>query len=277
MSPAPLPTPRQLAPLGAVARFNFGLADWCVRHLGWWSRLWNSTFMATLTGAASSRRLRLSGLEHVTGLGPQDRVLFVANHRSFFDFFQIMAVTFHYTRLSRRVFFPVRATFFYDKPVGPLVNMLMSGMAMFPPIFRSRAGARFNSYALDRCVAELQQPGTVMGIHPEGTRNKGPDPYSLLRTTRGVGRVALQAGDGVRVIPVWVLGTQNNLLLEILRNFTAARRYPLDVIFGAPLDFSDLMERTEHAAAWKVAAQRCMGAIQALGAEHRRRYASDQS
>ncbi|NOY24548.1 MAG: 1-acyl-sn-glycerol-3-phosphate acyltransferase [Oligoflexia bacterium] len=277
MSSAPLPTPRQLERLTALVRFNFGVADWCVRHLGWWSRLWNSIFMVALTGAACSRRLRLVGLEHVTGLGPQDRVLFVANHRSFFDFFQIMAVTFHYTKLSRRLFFPVRATFFYDHPLGPLVNMLMSGMAMFPPIVRSRAGTRFNTYALDRCVAELRQPGTVMGIHPEGTRNKGPDPYSLLRTTRGVGRVALQAGDGVLVIPVWVLGTQNNLLIEILRNFTQARRYPLDVIFGAPLDLSDLTDRTDDAGAWKIAAQRCMDAILALGDEHRRRYASDQS
>lgn len=271
MTPIPDPTEAQLAPLSKLERRTFRAADWFVRHMRWWATLWNYTFMAGLTWLACSRRLRVSGLEHVADLGPRDRALLVANHRSFFDFFQVMSVANRDTRLGRRLFFPVRSTFFYDHPLGPLVNLLMSGMSMFPPIMRHRSGVRFNEYALDRCVAELQVPGTVVGIHPEGTRNKGPDPYTLLRVTRGVGRVALQAR-GVRVVPIFVLGGGNDLPLEIVRNFTARERYPLDVMFGPAVDLSDLVDRAEDAAAWKEAARRCVEAIEALGAEHRRRY-----
>lgn len=276
MPTLPDPTPAQLEPLAPIERWSFRVADWCVRNLRWWATFWNSTFMVALTWSACFRRLRVHGLEHVQGLSSQDRVLLVANHRSFFDFFQVMAVAFARTRLSRRLFFPVRSTFFYDHPLGPLVNMIMSGMSMFPPIMRHRSGVRFNDYALRRCAAELQQPGTVMGIHPEGTRGKGPDPYQLLKTGRGVGRVALLAGPELLVIPVWVLGGENDLPREILKNLTQAERYPLDVIFGPPVDLSDLLDRAEDASAWREAAERCMAGIAELGEQHRQRYGGDE-
>ncbi|MCK6503574.1 1-acyl-sn-glycerol-3-phosphate acyltransferase [Myxococcota bacterium] len=273
--PVPRPTAAQLEPLSSLERRCFAAADLFMRRLRWWSVLWNSTFMVVLTWLATGRRMRVQGLEHVADLGPTDRVLLVANHRSFFDFFQVMAVAFARLHLGRRLIFPVRSTFFYDHPLGPLVNFLMSGMSMFPPILRSRAGVRFNEYALDRCVAELQAPGTVVGIHPEGTRNKGPDPYTLLRVTRGVGRVALQAGPGVRVVPIFVLGGENNLAEEVRRNFLEPARYPLDVMFGPAVELSDLSGRGEDAAAWKEAARRCVAGIEALAEEHRRRYAAE--
>lgn len=232
--------------------------------------------MANLVGIASRRRLRVEGIEHLQGLGPEARVLLVANHRSFFDFFLIMSVLHARTRLSLRCFFPVRSTFFYDHPLGPVVNLLMSGMAMFPPIMRHRSGVRFNDYALVRCAAELQVPGTIVGIHPEGTRNKEPDPYTLLKVTRGVGRVALAAG-AVPVVPIFVLGCGNNLLTEIGHNLFRPLDRPLDVMFGPPIDLSDLAERAEDPAAWKIAANRCAAGIEALGAMHRARYASGEN
>ncbi len=60
----------------------------------------------------------------------------------------------------------------------------MSGMRMFPPVLRGesiRRRATFNEYSIQRTIEELQIPGTVMGLHPEGTRNKDDDPYKLLR------------------------------------------------------------------------------------------------
>lgn len=274
--PVPRPTAAQLEPLSSLERRCYGVADWFMRRMRWWSVLWNSTFMVLLTRLATSRRLRVEGLQHLSDLGPQGRVLLVANHRSFFDFFQVMSVVFARLDLGKRLIFPVRSTFFYDHPLGPLINFLMSGMSMFPPILRSRAGVRFNEYALDRCVAELQAPGTIVGIHPEGTRNKGPDPYKLLRVTRGVGRVALQAGPGVRVVPVFVLGGENNLAEEMRRNYLEPGRYPLDVMFGPAIDLSDLAGRGQDAAAWKEAAHRCVAGIEALAEEHRRRLAVKQ-
>lgn len=260
----PEPPETHLALLGRMERISFAVADVFVRRLGWWARLWNSTFMIFLTWAATSNRLRITGIEHVEALGPDTRALLAANHRSFFDFFQVMAVTFRHTRLPRRVLFPVRATFFYDHPLGPPVNFLMSGMAMFPPILRERRRLPFNEYALERIVGELALPGTLVGIHPEGTRNKTDDPYKLSRLTRGIGIVSLRCPD-VPVLPIFVLGAGNNLLHEIKLNFTAPGDHPLDVVFGPPVDLSDLYDRADDAKACKEASRRCGEAIEALG------------
>ncbi|MCB9779425.1 MAG: 1-acyl-sn-glycerol-3-phosphate acyltransferase [Alphaproteobacteria bacterium] len=268
MTAPPPPTPQQRAVLQPMERAAFSLADLFVRHLGFWAKAWNSTFMIFMTWAASSRRMRITGLHHVADLPADSRVVLVANHRSFFDFFQVMAVTFRHTRLSRRVLFPVRSTFFYDHPLGPPLNLLMSGMSMFPPILRSREGMAFNEYALERLVAELQLPGTVVGIHPEGTRNKTGDPYRLTRLTRGVGLVALQCPD-VLVIPIFVLGASNDLFAEMRKNFGDPANHPLDVVFGPPVDFGELRDRPEDPKAWKAAARRCADAIEALGAQQR--------
>lgn len=264
----PRPEATQLAPLSPRERRFFALADFVARHLGPLSRAWNATVMAGLTALAARRRLRVDGLEHLARYGPRDSLLLVANHRSFFDFFLIMSVLRARTRLSLRCFFPVRSTFFYDHPLGPVVNLLMSGMAMFPPIMRHRAGVRFNDYALKRCAAELRIPGTLVGIHPEGTRNREPDPYRLLKVTRGVGRVALEAGP-VPVVPVFVLGCGNDLLEEIGHNLLRPRRRPLWVIIGAPVELADLAARAGDPAAWKEAAERCAEAIEAQGARQR--------
>ena len=43
-----------------------------------------------------------------------------------------------------------------------------------------RAPRAFNRYALERCLYELDVPGTVLAVHPEGKRNKSDDPYALL-------------------------------------------------------------------------------------------------
>ena len=49
--------------------------------------------------------------------------------------------------------------------------------------------------AVARCIEELNREdiGTVMGLHPEGTRGKGADPYTFLPAQPGVGRIALGA------------------------------------------------------------------------------------
>jgi len=264
----PDPTPEQLSVLSGFERFSFRLADLFSRRLNFLARAWNQTFMAALTGIAMFRRLNMVGLENLAGLGPEDRLVLVANHRSFFDFYQVMAILFARTPLGRRIFFPVRASFFYDHPLGPLVNLLMSGMSMFPPIQRERRKLRFNEYALRRCIAELLLPGTVIGIHPEGTRNKGPDPYTMLKVNRGVGRVALGAG-AVPVVPIFLLGAGNNLAVEIWRNLFEPERWPLDVYFGPPIRLDDLQDRAADPVAWKEAARRCVAGIEAQAARQR--------
>jgi len=232
------------------------------------AKAYNSVVMNAMVWMCGGRRLRVHNVEHLQRLEKKDRVLLVANHRSFFDFFISMGVTFWHTKLSRRIFFPVRGNFFYDHPFGPVVNAAMSAMRMFPPVMRASSKRAFNAYSLERCVAELEVPGTIMGVHPEGTRNKSDDPYALLPAQPGVGRIVLATN--ALVIPLFILGPSNSLGTELVWNWTAADKHPIDVHVGAALDFSDLKPHVGRARTLKNAADRCMDAIRALAEDNKR-------
>jgi len=263
------PTPEQLALLGPLERVNFRIADWVSRNAKGLSTAWNSTFMVGLLSLGTSRRYQVRGLENVAGMGPDARVILIANHRSFFDFFMITSMIFRHTTLPRRTFFPVRAAFFYDSVVGLFVNAIMSGLTMFPPILRDRRRMRFNLYSLRRLADELAQPGTVVGLHPEGTRGKGPDPYALLPPQLGAARIALDA-DGAAVVPVFILGLTNGFWTEIFYNLFEPDAHPVDVLFGPPLELDDLRARGLGLSNQREAAALMMDALCRLGDDHRR-------
>jgi 1-acyl-sn-glycerol-3-phosphate acyltransferase len=147
------------------------------------------------------------------------------------------------------------------------MNATMSGMAMFPPILRDKNRKAFNRYSIQRSLEELRKPGTVMGLHPEGTRNKSDDPYSFLPAQPGVGKVAMETD--AHVHPVFIHGVTNNLALEWKRNWLMPReRNPITVMFGPKIDFSDL-RTSDTRATHKKAADRCLDAIKALADIHR--------
>jgi 1-acyl-sn-glycerol-3-phosphate acyltransferase len=257
------PTEEELALLSTTERVSFRIADVFARHLHRSTYLWRRVVPGAAIWACGSRRLRLHGMERLEAYGPRDRILLVANHRSYFDFYVIAAIVYWRTNLPHRILFPVRSTFFYDHPLGTSLNMLMSGMSMFPPILRDPARGEFNKYTLRRCVEELGVPGTVLGLHPEGTRGTGPDPRVLLPAQPGVGRVALEAAHAT-VIPVFVDGIGNDLAEELRINWREPARRPVDVVFGPPVDLQDLRANGSRMANWKRAADRCAVAIAQL-------------
>lgn len=270
------PTREQLALLRPTERVSFEVADFVNQHLHGVQERWNAAFMGALIWSAGGRRLHVYGLERIATRGKDARLLLMANHRSFFDFYVITAILFWRTNLSRRILFPVRSSFFYDNPAGPLINAAMSGMAMFPPILRDRQRASFNRYSLQRCLEELERPGTVMGIHPEGTRNKGDDPYSFLPAQPGAGKLALETT--APVLPIFIHGLTNRLPSEWRRNWLQPPEdHPIDVIFGEEIDFSDLRARGSRPATQKRAADRCLDAIRALAEAHRATHQSSAS
>ena len=266
------PTPEQLAPLTRFERASFRLADLLAApKLTPLSANWNSVVMGALIYSCASRRLKVHGLENLAPFGKKDSILLVANHRSFFDFFTITALLYWRTRLTKRIFFPVRQNFFYDHPLGPAVNFAMSGMRMFPPVMRDKEKKAFNTYSVARCIEELNRPdiGTVLGIHPEGTRNKGDDPYAFLPAQPGVGRVALGA-TRAHVIPVFVLGMAQSIRVEWRKNVLEPDPWPVDVYFGAPIDLGDLRPKANMVTTQKRAADRCLDAIKVLADQQRR-------
>lgn len=263
------PTPEELSALSRFEQFAFRLADFYNRRFRWLARAWNRTFMLFVLALTGGFRIRGYGLHNVDDIDGHDRVILVANHRSFFDFFVIMWVNFTGTRLSSRILFPVRSTFFYERPLGLLINLGLAGMAMFPPIMRDKRKRIFNRFSVRRVLAELTVPGIVLGFHPEGTRNKTDDPYTLLPARPGVGEIILNSDEMVKVVPIFVVGMSNNLLRETWRNWISPSAHPIDVVYGAPIDFSDLIGQEVTREAQLNAAARCMQHITRLGAFQR--------
>src|SRR6202011_1630229 len=123
------PTAAQLSALSRLERAACRIGDEFSRHPDAVAKV-NDTVMAMMIWSCGGRRLRVHGLAHLAGYGSKDSLLGVSNQRSFFDFYIVSAVLYWRTPLPRRMFFPVRSTFFYDHPLGPFVNIAMSGMRM---------------------------------------------------------------------------------------------------------------------------------------------------
>jgi len=238
-----------------------------LRRANWVSRLWITTFLRLVLWFCGGRRFRVHGQDQLDSLTADTSAILAANHRSFFDFFVINWATVTRSALTRRILFPVRADFFYDRWLGGFLNMAMTGMAMFPPIAREREQLAFSRYAMGRLVNELSSQPTVVGIHPEGKRNTGA-PHKLLPAQPGVGKLMLEA-DNARVIPIFVLGISNNLPLEIWRNWTNPTAWPIHVCVGNDIDLTDLRALGSRATTQLKAARRCTESIALLAEELR--------
>jgi 1-acyl-sn-glycerol-3-phosphate acyltransferase len=204
-------------------------------------------------GPATMRRTLVHNLEPLLTLNPDRGVIFASNHRSFFDLYLVMLALFTSgkSRWARRIYFPVRANFFYERPLGMFVNYFVGGGSMYPPIFREASRAELNKEAVERVLGFLKEPGTLVGMHPEGTRGKGPDPYELLPAQPGLGQLVLQARP--IVIPIFINGLSNDIVGDIRLNFRkgARRERPVIIAYGDPVDYSDFTTRPPRAALYK--------------------------
>jgi len=255
--------PAQFHVLSRTERAALRFAGFCARRLPWLSMLVSFFPMGALVWAGTGRRVHVRGLEHLKALPANSPILLVANHRSFFDFFVVLVTLRIRAGFRHRVYFPVRSEFFYSHLLGVLVNLIGAGMSMYPPVFRTGPKRALNRWSLDVCAGLLGRAGTAVGVHPEGTRGRGADPFTLLPARPGAGRIAL-AAPAARVLPVFVLGLSNHIPTEVIRNLTDPGRHPLWVAFGPEIDLSDVREQPGAANA-REASERCRSAIQAVG------------
>lgn len=249
---------------------------------GGWKRFW--TFCQRYLGAtwiqvSTYNLLRVYGLENFEALSPARPILIVANHRSFFDMYVVSTVLFRRTRRKVRLFFPVRGRFFYDSLLGVLVNLFMGWWSMYPPFFSGGENPliekrEFDKFSMRR-LAELasEGAGNVIGFHPEGTRNRNPDPYSYLRAQPGVGKLIKEACP--QVIPVFIAGLGNNLSRQVLSNWTNGEK--VRVHFGPPLDLEPFLAKREGLRTFKEIADFTMAKIAELGEQDRALYAAATS
>src|SRR5260221_12675111 len=108
-------SPMERLTIAAVRRtFQPGPMDqavrFCQRHIG---AEWITTFTKNL--------LYVHGLDRLPYLDPGKSYLCACNHRSFFDLY---VVTGYLVKrgMPHRLVFPVRSQFFYDSPLGLIVN-----------------------------------------------------------------------------------------------------------------------------------------------------------
>ncbi len=236
-------------------------------------RAFHNSFGKHFIRMCTSNLLEVHGLEHALALSPERGVLLCSNHRSFFDMYMVTSVLRnHRPAWFRDVYFPVRSNFFYDKWSGLAINLAISGGAMYPPIFRDRTRSELNKVAVNRIVHLLEQPGAVVGMHPEGTRGKGADPYELLPAKPGVGQMALRSH--ATVLPMWVQGMSNDFSRQVVSNFRsgAHKGETVRVCFGAPVKLSDMYDQdNSDRAVQQAASDRIMQVIAGLGSEDRQR------
>jgi len=211
--------------------------------------------------------LKVHGLERLPVLARDESTILVSNHRSFFDLY---VVTSYLVRrgMPQRLVFPVRSNFFYDRPLGLAVNGLMSFFAMYPPVFRERKRAALNLASLDEVVRLLRNGGAFVGLHPEGTRNKGEDPYALLPAQGGVGRIIQASRGKARVIPVFVNGLGNDFARQVSSNFIK-RGVPVTVVFGKPIDFGAMLDAPPSPRLHRQISEHALDKIRELGEEDR--------
>ena len=220
--------------------------------------------------AGIAHRILVEGLDDLMALRPETGVMLVSNHRSFFDqYCMLLACYLGPVPWAKRLYFPVRSNFFYDRPLGILVNAAVAGGAMYPPIYRQTERRALNDESLDRMVDIVRAPGNVLGMHPEGTRGKGPDPYTFLPAQPGVGKLALVAKPVV--IPAFIHGLGNSALDDIRANFSRDARGARSIVlvFGQPIDYSDLQAEKPRPTLYKKCADRFMVEVGKLGVRER--------
>jgi len=205
------------------------------------------------------------GLDRLPKFEPGQSYILIANHRSFFDLYVVFGDLVH-RGLQHRIVFPVRSKFFYDNPLGLLVNGVMSFFAMYPPLFRDRKKALMNPLALEELAFLLRRGGMFAGIHPEGTRKRDDDPYTFLPAQRGVGKVIQDSR--VPVIPVFINGLINDLPKQVSSNFDRTGQ-DIFVVFGKPVDFGDLLDRGKSPKVHQAIADLVMQQVGELAKEER--------
>ena len=206
-------------------------------------------------------------IERLRPLLPNKSFILVSNHRSFFDLYVLTAELLAYG-FRQRIVFPVRSNFFYDTATGFIVNGVMSFFAMYPPLFRDKRRAQLNALGLDELANLLLAGGTLVGIHPEGRRNPGADPYDLLPAKSGVGRL-IYAARGIPVVPVFTNGLlPNDLPRQVKSNFDGTGT-PIHSVFGAPLDFGDALSEAPSPRLYTRLAEACLSEVRKLGEEEK--------
>lgn len=273
-----VPSAAELSVLGNTDKIGFRLTH--RMNLGAWKRL--MTFFQRHIGSlwiyiATYNLMNVFGIENVENSDPNIPLVLVANHRSFFDMYTVSSVIFRRTKRPVKLFFPVRAKFFYDNPVGWFVNFVMGWFSMYPPFFREDREVKkreFDKYSMRRLVQLCTTGhGHIIGFHPEGKRNLVGGAYDFLPAQPGIGKVIYSAHP--QVIPVFIAGLGNDLPKQILGNWKGGEK--VRIWFGETIDLETFYERGDRLRTHKEIADHLMSKIKELGEADKQQFNIKQS
>ncbi len=264
------PTQEELSVLAPAEKLGFRLVR--AMNQGAWKQFWTGcqrhigSFWIYI---ATYNLMNVRGIGNFAGTDPSRPVILVANHRSFFDMYTVSSVIFRQTTRPITLYFPVRAKFFYDSPIGWLVNMVMGWWAMYPPFFREdkeAAKRNFDKFSMRELVGLCSRGyGHVIGFHPEGKRNLSDDPYSFLPAQPGIGKVIFESKP--QVVPVFIAGLTNKLPSQILGNWTGGEK--VRIWFGEPVELGEYYEKRDSLRTHKEISDVLMQKIADLGDKDR--------
>lgn len=267
------PTRQEMAVLDVSEKIGFRLVHRMNR--GGWKTFW--TFCQRHIGSlwiflSTYNLMNVRGLENFENMDETRPLLLVSNHRSFFDMYTVSSVLFRRTKRPIRLYFPVRAKFFYDSPIGWFVNLVMGWWAMYPPFFREAGNAEkreFDKFSLRKLI-ELSTTGegNVIGFHPEGKRNLNDDPYNFLPAQPGIGKVIYEAKP--QVLPVFIAGLNNDLPKQILGNWFGGEK--VRIRFGDAVELDKFYEMRDSVRTHKAIADHLMEKIAVLAEDDRREF-----
>ncbi|MCR5746550.1 MAG: 1-acyl-sn-glycerol-3-phosphate acyltransferase [Lachnospiraceae bacterium] len=166
-----------------------------------------------VVGFIAGARLTVKGKERV----PKDEaVLYVANHRSWFDI----------VLLDGQMF---RPTGIVSKKEVKVVPILGWWMIMLDCRFIDRKDLRQSMQVILDCI-ELIKNGISVLIYPEGTRSKAESELEVAPFKEGSFKIALKSG--AKVVPVAIHGTRE--ILE--KQFPIVRSSDVTITFLEPID-----------------------------------------
>ncbi|MGI8640093.1 MAG: lysophospholipid acyltransferase family protein [Pyrinomonadaceae bacterium] len=270
-----VPTAKEFSVLSTTEKIGFKLMH--RMNQGAWKKFW--TFCQRHIGSlwiylATYNLMNVFGLKNIEKTSVDKPLLLVANHRSFFDMYTVSSILFRRTKRPIKLFFPVRAKFFYTSPLGWFVNFIMGWFSMYPPFFREEKEVHkreFDKYSLRRLIQiSSEGSGHIIGFHPEGKRNLNENPHTFLPAQPGVGAVIMKAQP--QVIPVFIAGLGNDLPKQILGNWTDGEK--VRIWFGEPIDLSEFYEKSDRLRTHKEIADFLMEKIGELAEKDRKKFNS---
>ena len=164
-------------------------------------------------------KLHVEGLENIP---EKEAVLFVGNHRSYFD------IVIGYTLMKNRTGFISKD----DLAVIPTLKMWMEELHC---LFLDRSNLKQNLKVVIEAIQGIKK-GISYWIYPEGTRTKGESELEMAPFKEGSFKIAEKTN--CKIIPVAMINTRK-IMEEDFPRLKAAEVY---VRFGKPIVLSDLSE-----------------------------------